>query len=478
MKVERLILKNTVVLAAGKGLGDVCSFFFLVYFARFFGTDMLGKYAFAMSVGGLLTVAINLGLNTLMIREVSKDKSQNLKFTGNLLITKALLSFLIWLLIGLFAFLSNFSNDTKLVLILIGSYHIFYQFTMLFRAAFRAHEEMQYSALLEIYHKALILIFGIISIIIWENPIITLAVYPASAFSMFILGFILFVWRYGWPDLKVDFAFMKSLLIQGIPFLMIILLAQFYDRIGVILLTYLKGATAAGIFSASDRFLTVITAGLAIFSSALFPAMAKFSVDRRDKLFKLYERSFRIMIVCVLPLSIILFVLSKQIILLAFGKQFIESVQVLQVISWALLFIGLNYILSVFLMVTDHQRYLVKIRAIVYIGYFIVSAGLIWKYSYAGLAYARVITEAILFIATFSYAYKVIFAFRVIKILLVTVSSCLLSILLCLIIPDLEVWIIAPSCLAVYILVMFILKGIRLHDFVFLKNILLGNENV
>ncbi|MGR3319890.1 MAG: oligosaccharide flippase family protein, partial [Candidatus Anammoxibacter sp.] len=75
MKTERKIIKNTAFLTTGKVLGDLCTFFFLVYFARFFGKDILGKYAFAMSIGGLLTVLISLGLNTLMVREVSKDKS-------------------------------------------------------------------------------------------------------------------------------------------------------------------------------------------------------------------------------------------------------------------------------------------------------------------------------------------------------------------------------------------------------------------
>ena len=38
MKLERLIIKNTAFLAAGKGLGDLCTLIFLVYFARMFGT--------------------------------------------------------------------------------------------------------------------------------------------------------------------------------------------------------------------------------------------------------------------------------------------------------------------------------------------------------------------------------------------------------------------------------------------------------
>lgn len=89
MKTEKRIIKNTAFLTVGKGLGDFCTFFFLVHFARIFGADILGKYAFAMSIGSLLTVLIDFGLNTLMVREVSKDKWQNPKYIGNLLLLGA-----------------------------------------------------------------------------------------------------------------------------------------------------------------------------------------------------------------------------------------------------------------------------------------------------------------------------------------------------------------------------------------------------
>lgn len=92
MKTEKRIIKNTAFLTVGKGLGGLgglCTFFFLVHFARIFGADILGKYAFAMSIGSLLTVLIDFGLNTLMVREVSKDKWQNPKYIGNLLLLGA-----------------------------------------------------------------------------------------------------------------------------------------------------------------------------------------------------------------------------------------------------------------------------------------------------------------------------------------------------------------------------------------------------
>jgi O-antigen/teichoic acid export membrane protein len=477
MKTERAIFKNALFLSGGKVLGDLCAFFFLMYFGRAFGTDVFGKYAFAMSVCFFLTIFISLGLNTLTVREVSKDKKRDAKYIGNLLIIQGTISVLIWGLIGLGAWASDFSTDTKLIVVLIGGYQVFYTLTRLLRSGFIAHEEMQYPGFLEFYHRIFILISGMASIIILSNPVVALAAYPVSAISMFILGFLIYKSRYGWPEFHFDYVFVKDSVIKAMPFFLIIILGGFYDRIGIIILAYLKGEADTGIFSACDRFLVTIVSCLALFSTALFPVMSRFSALSRDKLFKLCERFMRVIIVCLFPLCMAIFILSKHTILITFGEQFVESIQVLRIMSWALLFVGVNQIVSSFFIVTDHQKELLIMRLFVYLGYFIVSLILIWKYSYIGLAWARVISEALLFFIGFFYAYKVIYPFHVTRISLAPVCSCLLSLLLFSFIPDLKVWITIPSVLIVYASAMVILKGIHLHDLIFLKNILLGSEN-
>ncbi len=477
MKTERTILKNTVFLITGRGLGDLCTFFFMVYFARFFGTDILGKYALAMSVGGLLTVLIHFGLNTLLVREVSKDKSQNLKYAGNLLATQGIFAILIWAVIGLIALVSNFSNETKLILVLIGSYHVFYKFAMLFQAEFMAHEEMQYSAFLEFYHKVVILSLGITSIIIWKSPIVTLTVYPISTFSMCILGFIISVLKYGWPDLKIDYVFIKNSLVKAIPFFMIMILIQFYDRIGIILLAYFKEETAVGIFSAADRILvTTMWQGVFMFGSAIFPVMSRLFAESKYEMFKLCERSVRLMLITLLPLSMIIFLLSEQIILVIFGDKFIESIPVLQILAWTFLFLGLNCILANLLIVTNQQKQLVKIRIFIYSGYFVVNLALIHKYSFIGLAWTKLFAETFLFLTAYLYVSRTIHNFHIIKKAAAPVLSCLLAGLIFYLMGDINVWIKVSSTLIVCVSTMVAFKGIQKHDLVFMKRILLSKE--
>jgi O-antigen/teichoic acid export membrane protein len=199
---EKRILHNTLFLSTGKGVGDLLTFVFLIYFARYFGVDFMGKYGFAMALGGFLTVGVTLGMDTLLVREISKDKSKHLLYAGNFLVVQTLMAILIGSVIALIAFLSNWSRETQMAVVIIGAYHAFFKLSGLFGAQFRAHEEMQYSALLETTHKALILVLGMGAILLWKDPILALAAYPISGLVRCLLGLVLSGSRYGWPPLE------------------------------------------------------------------------------------------------------------------------------------------------------------------------------------------------------------------------------------------------------------------------------------
>jgi len=472
MKTERLIFQNTVFLALGRGLGDVFSLIFLVYFARTFGADFLGKYGFAMSVGGLLTVLVNLGLNTYLVRDVSRDRSQSAKYVGNLLLAKAVLAILVWALIGLIAVSFNFAHDTKIILLLIGSYHVFYKLSTVLGAAFRAHEKMQYPALLEISHKAIILIMGILAITFWKNPLIALASYPISGFLRLFLGFGIFVSKYGWPDVKPDYAFIKNALFNAMPLFVIIILAEFYDRIGMILLTFFQGESEAGIYWAADRLVVTLAIGLVMFAAAIFPSMSRLSSRSNDQLYRLYERAIRLIAITMLPISTLFFLTSEPIILALFGDRFVESTSVLRIVVWVLFFKGMNLMGSALLLATHRQSQWVKFQLVTYLGYAAACIALLPLYSYMGLAVAKLFAEGALAAMGYVYIERQLHGIQLMRLARGPVAACLLTIFVFHFIPGMSLWLSVPSILFVCISAMFFFKGIQMHDLVFVKKIL------
>ena len=477
MKAEQRIFKNTLSLSVGKILSDLATFLFLIYFARVFGTSFFGQYAFAMSLGGFLSILVGLGLNTLVIREISKNKSQDAKYMGNMLVTQSVLAIISWSLIAFFVLLSDFDESTKLITLIIGAYQILYKLTQLIHSQFKAHEDMEYSAFLEIYHKVFILLFGLLTIILWRDPVITLLIYPISALSMLLISIKISFRKYGRPDFKVNFPFIKGLLNKAFPFLLMLILGQFYDRLGVILLTAIQGDEATGIYAATDRLIVTIATGLAMFGSALFPIMSRFANEAPQKLIVTYERSIRIILVTVLPAVTFLYLLSNQIILLLYGETYTESADVMAIMSWSILPSGLNVILMSILVATNQQNKIVRIELGIILGFIIACIVLIPQFSFIGLAYAKLATSLALCVAFSWHLSKTLHYSPVVKNIKAPLIACIASIIIFKLMIDLGLWITLLSALLTCGMTLLLTGAIKHHDLSYLRSILLGKEN-
>ena len=470
MKTGKRIFKNTMSLAAGKGLGDLASFFFLIFFARVFGISIFGQYIFAMSLAGFLSILVHLGLNTLATREISKDKKKDADYIGNLLIAQSALALFTWGLIGVFVWLSSFDANSKLIILIIGAYQVLYSLTQLVFSRFQAHEEMEFSALLEILHKLFILILGSILIVVWEDAVLTLLVYPLSALGMISIGFTISTSRYGKPNYTLDIPFTRELLSKALPFLILTALFQFYDRVGIVLLTLFQGDDATGIYAASDRFLVPMITGIGMFAAALFPVISRYARDSRQMLITAQNRSVRIVVVSVLPMTTFLYLLSEEIILLVYGAEFSESASVLNILSWVILPFGLSLVLSRVLVALDLQKELARMQLLIFSGFLVACLIFIPLYSYTALAYAKVFTSVVLCVAYAWYLSKTIPQRYLLGCFKSPFIACLVAAIAFNLMSDQSLWLSIPSALAACIITLFVTGGVNRHDLSYIKN--------
>ena len=472
MSIERKIFKNTFLLSAGKNFGDIFSFILIMYFGRFFGAESLGKYSFGMSIGGLFVTFTSFGFNFLTVREVSKDESISQKYIGNLIIIRGAISILVFALISIGAYFSQLPFDTKLILILMSGYHIFYRLSGLFKSSFRAHDCMHYSALLELYHKLILLIFGLGAMMLFHNPVLTLTFYPLSAFSMFLIAIFLYNRKIGIPDFNLDSTFVKKSIYSAFPFFMIIILSQFYDRIGIIFLTMLKGEESAGYFSAADRMLVTLFAAMIIFNAVLIPYLSKLAVKSIEQFYRLGERFLRLVYVILLSICISAFILSEPIIGLTFGYEFQNSILTMQVHIWSFIFVGLNQIIASMIIVLQREKKLLKIRIVAYLMYCVVSILLINKFDYLGLAFTKILVESFLFFTTIFLVYRISDMPRLLKQSFAPLISAMIGLAIYFLMNKITLWLTFPATLTTYIISLFLFKGIVFHDITFLYQIL------
>ena len=158
MNTVQRIAKNTAVLLAATIISKVLGFFYVMYTARYLGEEGFGILSFALAFTGIFGVFSDLGLGSLTVREVARDKSLAKKYLDNISVIKAILVAITFALIAMVINLLGYPEQTIKVVYLISLSVIFNSFTEMFYSIFRAFEKMEYSSLGQILNSILMLV--------------------------------------------------------------------------------------------------------------------------------------------------------------------------------------------------------------------------------------------------------------------------------------------------------------------------------
>jgi len=449
-----------------------------VYFARVFGAGDLGKYAFSMALAGLLSVFINMGMNTCMTREVSKNIEEDLVYLSNILLTQAILAIVVWGLIVTIAILSSADRETAIILIIIGLYQVLYRLTMVFYTQFRVHEQMQYPALLELCHKLIILVIGGLLIWLTRDPVLALAIYPLGALLMLVAAAVISISLYGMPAMQPDLKFISNLMRRSFPFFILLVLSMIFDRVGLIILATIQGDFNTGIYSASDRLVTTMLQPVAIFGGIILPVMSRLSASDGEKLANLYETCIKLVLGLLLPVSTFLFLLAEEVVLTLYGDSFTEAVDVLQILSWLILVSGISVVASTMMMALNHEHDLLRGKFFIVSGYVVACLMVIPLYSYIGLSIAKLLAfSGVSLFCLYCLRDRMPLP-RIWNSIRAPLLSCLVASVIYTFTTGIEVWARAIILLVSYFVMMYFLRAIRLRDLAYLRRVLAGQSGV
>jgi hypothetical protein len=114
------------------------------------------------------------------------------------------------------------------------------------------------------------------------------------------------------------------------------------------------------------------------------------------------------------------------------------------------------------------QGQLVRIRMALYIAYFLLSMGLVWQFSYLGLAWAKIIIEIGILLTTFYCALKLCPAVATIKRFIWPTVICLVP-TISLVLTGYKVWLVIVVFVALFSVTGFFYSAIQINDFKLLK---------
>lgn len=360
MNTVKTLVKNTSVLFLSQMISYVLAFLYTLYSARYLGTTNFGIISFATAISGLFAIFTDLGLSTLTIREVARDKSKTYQYLGNHGMIKLILSIITMVLLILFVNIGTFDETTKLVVYIIGSSVIINAFSGTFTSMFRAYEQMEYQSVSEIIN-AVTMFIGILFCVFTKQSVIVVAmVYLISTIIVLTYNFIMCTKNYGLIHFQIDLKLWKYLIYTAFPLAITSIFALISFKMNTILLNMLTTSAHVGEYTAAFNLMQALIFIPTVYSTAILPIFSKFYVNRQDMLEYSYKKSLKYLTILSMPISMGTMVLSEKIILFMYGQAYLNTIPILELIIWALPAIFLSYILGTSIASINKQHETVK----------------------------------------------------------------------------------------------------------------------
>lgn len=373
----------------------------IIYAARALGATEYGVFAYVLGLAGFFTVFSDMGVNSLLTRDVASHPEEKSKyFAASFWIKIILLSIASLLLVFVAPHFSKIGIAISLFS-LVALMSVFDGLGEFFSSFLRGVEKMELEALIIVAENIALVIAGFALLAFAPNAksliisyIISLSLGSILA-AFFVRKQFLTIFRY------FDMNLIKRIISSAWPIAFSSVLGIFMINTDVVMLGWLRTAKEIGYYSIGQRFVPVLLTLPNIFATAIFPILSRFAAQKEQQKEKnLNEKSMALIFMIVLPLILGGVILAAPIIKLIFGESYLPAVPAFRIIIASLIWIFPNVFLTNIVLVHNYQKKIVKYLLLSSLGNIAINIFLIPLWGIVGAAVATFVSQTLYVIPT------------------------------------------------------------------------------
>ncbi len=391
----RRYLTNTGWMVFGNIFSLILSFLVGAWVIRYLGPEEYGILSYVLAFVGIFAFIASLGITSILQRELVNHPEKRDSILGTAFILRLGGGALAFLISVFIIFLLESSTLIKLLVLIQAFSLIFYSsevITLFFASRVESKKSVQASILsgtISSLLKVILILSG--AGIIWMMVVFVLDGFWLSVFLFLAYkrsGLKIRDWRFNKPLAKSILSSSWLLALTSASVLI-------YMRIDQVMIKRMIDAEAVGLYASSVKIFefTYIIPSLITFS--LFPAI----LNALKVSYTAYRRRLRHMVVLLSILSILvagtITILSKPIILILFGPDYLESLNVLRIGVWSLLAVSLSYLVDKSLVAENRIKFYFIITLLGAIVNVVLNYLLIPIYGISGAAVSTIISYSL-----------------------------------------------------------------------------------
>jgi O-antigen/teichoic acid export membrane protein len=394
--IRQTVLKNTFWIGASTTVIKIARAVIIIYAARIIGTQSYGAFTYAMGLAAIFAVVSDIGLSTILVRELSKNTERIRQyFSTGFILKLSLVGIMIGLILGLGPLLSKFSTATVLMPIIALSIAFDSLRSFLYSVP-RSQNRMQHEALINIATE--IFCIALILIVFLHSPSA-----HSLAYALMIgnaLGFGIACVSVKTYIIGAQRFFTKNLVVPLLrltaPFAILSIFGIFMTNIDSVIIGMFGNEHMLGLYGAAQRPFNILYVIPGFLSASLLPIMSRFIQEGNiSTVNRIARAASTASITIALPLVVGGILVATPLISVIFGSAYIDAVPTFQILLFTLLFVFPGTIFAEVLLAQNKQRIFIFtgiLGAVLNVG---LNFLLIPLYGIVGSAIATVIAQAV-----------------------------------------------------------------------------------
>lgn len=399
MSVAKKIAYNVFFNSGAKVVANVLALIGFGLVTRYLGKEGFGEYAVILAFFALFSSLGDFGISATATREISREQADEKKILSRALGLRLLVSLGIAALAPLVAYLLPYSDQVKIGIVVAGAAFIFSSTYSLFNGLFQKHLAAYKVTGAETIGKAIqvALIFTFIHLDLGFYGI--LATFAAAPVINSILVILLSrsYLRFG-PVL--DRSWSRQFMAEAMPLGITAAITFFYFKMDTVILSLMQPNAAVGVYNAAYKIIENLSFFPGMIMGLIFPLFSRYILTDRAKFETIANKTFKLLLVLVVPMLIGTVFLSRPIMLIMGGNEFLPSAEVLSIVIFSLGFMFFGSFFNSILIASNRQKALMWNLALCAIFNVTSNWLLIPRLSYMAPAYITVATEALVVILT------------------------------------------------------------------------------
>ena len=383
-----------------KSLGEagarLCYAVLFIIAARMLGQDDWGLFTYAGSVAALAVVGVDLGLNTLIIRDGARDPEKLPLYAGNILIIKSVLVVMVLGLLLLFCRLQGHDAVTSILVMAMALNMSIGGIKEFAISGLNALECMDKEAIAKIASRVTALLLCGAGLLYGLGLTGLVGGILVSSSLGCVLAMIFLARRIRF-DFAVQKGFLGYLFRESLPLALNNIFILVYFRVDILMLEFFGQSMASiGWYGAGVRLIDAVGMLPGMISLGMMPVLSSLAGRDPAAMRRLYAQGQSLLLILGIPAAVGLYALRQEVVLFVFGEQFAPTAQAFVWLAPVLAMLFLNYMQLKMLTVLGRQRlcaWSTGLCVLVNIGLNLV---LIPRYGYVGAAAATLATEAVL----------------------------------------------------------------------------------